>query len=302
MHAKHACGAVLGMLLPWMALPGETKAGDKPLVVGFSLPLLGYPMMADMKKAAEAEAESLGVKLRVTDAHFGLETQINDLGRLVEEHVDGILVSPMPFGSLAPAIDAAVGAGVPVVRILGGAEDKAIATWDTDTVQGGRMAARFIVEKLGGKGSVLVLEGKGGFQSQFRAAFDEELKRSSARVLASTSTDLYRGMAKQAMVALIGQNPRFDAVLAVNDTLALGAIDALIEAGIDPSTKLVVGWDATPEALQAIDQRKLGATFSQQVDEQTRQGLRCLVEYIRTKKAPAAKYLQVAPKLITKQD
>lgn len=303
MATRHALGVLIGAVLPvTMALAEQKpKGGEEQVVIGFSLPLLGYPMMADMKEAAEAEAEALGVKLVVTDAHFAVTTQARDVEGLVQERVDGILINPMPFGSVTPQIDAAVAAGVPVVKVLAvEGKDKAIATFGTDLEEGGRMAARFVIEKLGGKGSVLVIEGTNGFGSEFKAAFEEGLKGSKVKVIASASADLFKPQAKRAMATLIDQNPRFDAVLGVNDTLALGAMEALIDAEIDPSKKVLVGWDATPEAIDAVQRGMLAATVSQQVGEQTRQGLRCLVDYVRTKKAPAARHVLIAPKLITK--
>ncbi len=82
--------------------------------------------------------------------------------------------------------------------------------------------------------------------------------------------------------------------------LALGAIDAMVEAGIDPASKATVGWNVSPDSRRAIEEGKLGATIDPRTGEQARQALRVLVDYVRTKKMPASKQVLVAPKLITK--
>ncbi len=102
------------------------------------------------------------------------------------------------------------------------------------------------------------------------------------------------------MAGLIREHPRFDAVYGEADILALGAIDAMVEAGIDPAGKVTIGWSASPDARRAFEEGKLSAIVDPRTGEQARHALRILVDYVRTKKGPPSKHVLVAPKLITK--
>ncbi len=300
MTSKHACCLLIGLWLPLCgAMAGEAKSADKQLAIGFSMAELESPIFVEMKKAAEAEAAMLGVNLMPMGARFSSDLQTDHVDILVEKRVDGILLNPVPYAFLTPAIDAAVDAGVPVVKVLADpGPDKALAVVGTDVAQGARLAAKFVAEKLGGSGSVLVLEGKG--LEALKVAFEKELQGSNVTILASAPAGMLRANAKQVMVGLIREHPRFDAVVGANDVQVLGAIDAMVEAGIDPAGKVTLGVDATPDARRAIVEGKLGATIDPRSGEQARQALRILVDYIRTKKMPASKQILVVPKLITK--
>jgi ribose transport system substrate-binding protein len=306
MISKHAFSLLIGLALPLCtSLAAEVKPpAGKQIVIGVSVPVGDYWLFAKMKEGAEAEAAALGVKVLVFDAHFSPETQVRDMARLVASHVDGILLTPMPTGSLREAIDAAVAAGIPVVKVLSNAaEDKALLAIGADAVQGGRMGARFVIEKLGNKGSVIVLDDPKGssLHAPFVNAFDEELKTSNVKVLVREPTDWYRGKVRNIVTTLLAKYPQFDAVFAMDDMTILGAIDAMYAANVDPETKVTVGWDATAEAVLRVQEGALSATFDQLPAEQAKQGLRYLVDYIRNKKAPRSREILLAPQLVTKQ-
>lgn len=308
------CGLLVGLVLPWTsALAAQGKAGKAAeIVIGVSLPLMGYPVYDEFRKGLEAEAAALGVKLDVSFAQFLAANQVEDLQRFVEDRVGGIVVSPVPKGShgsdldLGPTIDAAVSAGVPVAVGCGWAEtDKALVRVIGDDAQAGRMAAKLVIDKLGGKGSVVEIDGPAGagFKAPFKAAFDEALRGTDVRVLASESSGVGIGNVEgeRAMTAILGKQREFDALFAVNDALVLGALQAMSQAGIDPATKVIVGSDATPDVLQWVKQGKVTATIDNDAREQGRQALRFLVEYIQEKKTPPNQIVHVAPKLITRE-
>jgi ABC-type sugar transport system substrate-binding protein len=304
MTPSRACGLLIGLVLPLCAATAsEAKAGDKQLTIGFALAEYQHWKFAEMKSAAEVEADALGVKLKTMDAHYLSMNQPDHVDVLVDERVDGILVNPVPAAPsalLGPAIDAAAEAGVPVVKVLADSgPDKALALVATDAALGAHLAARFVIDKLGGKGSVLFLEGYS--LAAATAAFEKELQGSDVKILARVRPGHpTRSEAKRVMAQLIREHPQFDAVLGMNDNVVLGAIDAMVEAGIDPSRKATITWIASPDTRRAIEAGQLGAALDLRPREQAVQALRILVEYLRTKKVPASKEILVAPKLITK--
>ncbi len=306
------CGLMAGLILPCfsaLAAPGKA-GGSSDIVVGVSLPLMGYPVYDEFRKGMELEAAALGVKLDVSFAQFLAANQVEDIQRFVEDHVQGIVVAPVPKGShgsdldLGPTIDAAVAAGVPVAIGCGWAEtDKALVRVTSDDVEAGRRAAKLVIEKLGGKGSVVELEGPAGagFKAPFKAAFDEALQGTGVHVLVSVPAGVGPSDGQRAMETILSKQREFDALFAVNDSLVLGALQAMSQAGIDPSKKVIIGADATPDVLQLVKQGTVTATVDHDPREQGRQTLRYLVEYVKGKKTPPQRDVHVAPKLITRE-
>ncbi len=243
-----------------------------------------------------------------TDCYNDPFQQTSDLLDFVKQGVRGIVLVPMP--GVTPVIDATVKAGVVVVTVGDRADtDKVLLQSGPDNVEVGRLAAKFIVEKLGNKGSVLEIEGAGFgavissasiAATDRKAGFDEVIQKSNVKLLASRGASWNRGLARGAMETMMKQAPSFDAVFAANDDMILGAIDAISAAGIDPSTKVTVGVDATPPALESIKAGKLTATIDPMLAKQARQAIDALVGYIKNKTMPPQRYMLVKPELVTK--
>ena len=182
-------------------------------------------------------------------------------------------------------------AGIPVATVDRKANtDQVLVHVGADNVEGGRAAARFIIEKLGGKGTVIELEGTPGASPAIdrKKGFDEVINASPGmRILVSQTADFNRARANDVMENLMQAYPEFDAVFGANDEMIIGAIEAMSSAGIDLATKVTAGFDATPDAFAYMKEGKLGATIDQFPGRQASQALTILVEYIRDKKEPA---------------
>jgi ABC-type sugar transport system substrate-binding protein len=303
MSPKSACAVVAGLLLPaCLALAADPPATTaKQLVIGVSVPTLDHPMFAQMREAAEAEAAQLGVKVEIADAHWSADRQAMDLERMVDQKVSGILYSPVAAALLSEALDGAVAAGIPVVQVQGGkAPEKVLGAFGADEVSGGRMLAQLVIQRLRGQGVVVELVGMGPSWNAVRASFEEELRTSRVKPFVAEPIEIQRGMAQQRIAALLREGRRFDAVVAVNDLLALGAADALRAAGVDPGSKVIVGLDASPEGRRAVEQGVLTATFDPRTGDQTRLGLRCLVDLIQRGKKPVTRDVLLPPRMITR--
>lgn len=303
MISKHVLGLLFGIALPLhTALAAEIGAAtETATVLGLSVPGLDYPLYAELKQAAEAEAAALGVKLVVADAHGSADRQVGDLLRFVDQHVKGILYSPISVALVAEALDEAAAAGIPAVQLHAGkGPEKALGSFSADDVSGGRMAAKFVIQRLGGKGAVLELVAMGPAWNGFRASLDAELRAAKLEVFVAEPLEIQQGRAQQAVAALLREQRRFDAILAVNDRLALGAVEALRAAGIDPASKVIVGLDGLPEARRAVQEGTLSATLDPRIGEQARLGVRCLVTRVRTGAAPLIRDVYLPPLLFTR--
>ncbi len=288
------------LLLAFALLIPTALFAEDPITIGVSFAYLWHPVHAAMLSAAQKMAANLGVRLVSLDANDSY-TQASGLQDFVTQKVNGILVTPIDTESLVPAIKKAVSAGIPVVTVDRKANsDKVLAHVGVDDVQGGRMAARYVIEKLGNKGTVIELEGQKGASPTIdrKKGFDEVIGKSNVKLLASQEAGFDRGTAFSVMERLIKAYPNFDAVFAANDDMILGAIAAISVAKIDPSKKVTIGWDASDGGLASVKQGKLGATIEAFPDQQASQALTVLVDYIKNKKKPEGAVIYISPKLV----
>lgn len=294
-------------LASWPASAAGGEAGKAKVVIGVTLPA-DEGAFREARQALEAEAAALGVEIEVVGAQWSPDVQAIQIEDFVEQHVRGILVLAVPKGlkvgeELGPIVDEAVAAGIPVVTAGGPLPTSTVvAHVSTDLVQAGRLAGKLAIAKLGRGGAVLALEGPPGsaFNAEFVTGFEQALAGSKVRIVAREPAGFCRDSGKGVTAALIGEHPRFDAVLAVNDALILGAIDAMSEAGVNPATKVTIGIDGSPEARALVQDGRLTATFDHRIGEQARQALRALAGNVQDGTKPARKVILVAPELVTK--
>ena len=262
--------------------------------------------MSWMRYAAEAikkEAERLGINLIVFDSENDIAKQAANIEDAVAKGVDAIITDPIDVKSLNPAIEEAVNKGVPVVTFDRAAVGAPYLFFvGSDDVLAGRLAAKFIATKLGGKGKVVVLEGTPGSSPALDRGkgFKEEIaKYPEIEIAFWQSGEFYREKGMAVMEdAIAATGGKFDAVYSQNDDMMIGAIEAMKDAGIDPKNVVTVATDGIPDALLLVKEGVLDATIQYPV-EQAPLALRYLVEYLQTGQMPPAKDTRVAPWLIT---
>jgi len=297
------------ILIPAFAFASGSKeaaagsTANKQLVIGMSVPGLQFPFFVTMKNDAEKAAAALGAKIVFADAQNQSAKQASDVENFIAQGVDAILISPMTTDSLVPAIEDAVKAGIPVATVDRKANtDKVLVHVGADNVQGGRAAAQFIIDKLGNKGTVIELEGTPGSSAAIdrKNGFDEVMNKSNVKILVSQNAEFDRAKGQNVMESLIQKYPKFDAVFGANDEMIIGAIEAMSGAGIDPASKVTIGFDATPDAFQYMKEGKLNATIDQFPGKQAGQALQYLSDYIKNKTKPAKAVVYINPEPVTK--
>jgi ABC-type sugar transport system substrate-binding protein len=294
------------MVLPLAVFAGGAKEGGAggQITIGLTLPGLQFPFFVTMKNDFDSMAAKLGVKVVYIDAQNDSSKQVAAVESFISQKVNGIVISPMTVNSLVPAIEEAVKAGIPVATVDRKANtDKVLAHVGADNVEGGRAAARYVVQKLGGKGTIIELEGTPGASPAIdrKKGFDEVIAQNSGlKILVSQAADFNRAKANSTMENLMQSYPKFDAVFGANDEMIIGAIEAMSAAGVDPSKKVTVGYDATPDAFAYIKDGKLGATVDQFPGKQASQALNFLIDYIKNKKKPAQTVIYIQPEAVTK--
>ncbi|MFE2291753.1 substrate-binding domain-containing protein [Streptomyces sp. NPDC059452] len=237
--------------------------------VGMSLSTLNNPFFVQMKDGAQAEAERAGIDLTVTDAQNDASQQANQLQNFTSSGFSSIIVNPVDSDAVGPGVRSANKAAIPVVAADRGVNKADTATLvASDNVAGGKLAAEALADKLGGKGSIVILQGTAGTSASRErgAGFAEGLKAyPDIKVVAKQPADFDRTKGLDVMTNLVQSHPGITGVFAENDEMALGAAKALgTKAG---SSVSVVGFDGTPDGLKAVEDGTLYASVAQQPAE-----------------------------------
>ena len=274
---------------------------DGQVVIGLAVPSLTHPFFIYLKKSVVDEAQKLGVKVIDADAQDSAAKQMSIVENFIAQGVDGVLMSPIGADSLAPAVEALNQAKIPVATV-----DRQVSSGEilihvgADNVEGGRAAARYIIERLAGKGRVIELEGVPGASPTIdrKRGFHEEIEKTDIEVVASQSADFQRAKGQSVMENLLQVQHDFQAVYAANDEMILGALEAMQARKVDSAKVVTVGYDAIPDALVYLKDGRLTATVEQFPGEQARKALRTLVAFIRDGTRPASAELFLKPIVI----
>ncbi|MFW3463600.1 substrate-binding domain-containing protein [Streptomyces sp. 058-1L] len=270
--------------------------------VGMSLSTLNNPFFVQMKDGAQAEAKKAGIDLTVTDAQNDASQQANQLQNFTSSGVSSIIVNPVDSDAVGPGVRSANKADIPVIAADRGVNKADTATLvASDNVAGGKLAADALADKLGGKGSIVILQGTAGTSASRErgAGFAEGLKAyPDIKVVAKQPADFDRTKGLDVMTNLVQSHPGITGVFAENDEMALGAVKALgSKAGTSVS---VVGFDGTPDGLKAVGAGTLYASVAQQPRELGRIAVQNAVK--AAKGDTVEKTVKVPVKVVTREN
>ena len=245
---------------------GGGAAGAKR--VGVTLLTREHEFYRELEAGLREAAQKAGYELIVTSGDFDLAKQQSQIENFIVQRVDAVVVCPADSKGIGPAIDQANQAGIPVftadIAAQGG---RVISHVASDNLEGGRMAAEYIARALGGQGSVGII-GQQEVQSGLdrENGFKEEMqKHPGIKIVAVLNGGGVRDRALKAAEDMLQGNPGLKAIFGINDDSALGALSAAEARG--RSDLVLVGYDATPEAVNAI---KRGSQLKADVAQQPR--------------------------------
>ena len=248
------------------AAASEPAAATSTATVGLAVSTLNNPFFVSLRNGAEAEAKKEGINLITVDAQDDPAKQQASVEDLIQKKVNVILINPTDSAAVANVVKEATSKGIKVVsldRSVTGAEVSAHIA--SDNVAGGKMAGEFLLEKLGGKGNIVELEGIAGSSAArergqgFHQVVDG---KADVKLLAKQPADFDRAKGLSVMENIIQGNKGIQGVFAHNDEMALGAVKAIQAAGL--KNVVVVGFDATSDAVAAVKAGTLAATVQQQ--------------------------------------
>ncbi len=235
--------------------------GDKK--IGLVISTLNNPFFVDLEAGAKEKAKELGATLITLDSQDDSATELSNVEDLVNQKVDLILINPTDSDAVKSAVEAANAAKIPVITLDRGANGgEVVAHIASDNVAGGVLAGEFIVDKLGGEGKVVELEGiPGASAARDRGeGFNKALEGTKIEVVARQTANFDRAEGLSVMENILQAEPDIKAVFAHNDEMALGALEAIKASGRDI---MVVGFDATDDAKAAVADGSMAATVEQ---------------------------------------
>ena len=295
--------AVAGIL----ALGGTAVRADDVTVMT-SVPGLNFPFFVHMLKAMQEEGKALGIKTVESDGQNSAPKQSSDVEAAVVQGLGGIVISPIDVNAMAPSLQAAVDNGVKVVTI-----DRRVAGVNgitahvgADNVKGGEAQGEWVLATFPNGATIINLQGQPGASP----AIDRnkglhnvlDAHKDKYRFVAEQTANFARDQGLSVTESLLtGLSTPPDVIVAANDDMALGAIEAVKGKGIADKVK-VIGFDALPEALGAVRDGALAGTVEQFPGGQSRKAMQIMVEQLKDGKQPESDLVLLTPIMITKDN
>jgi inositol transport system substrate-binding protein len=300
---RTVCGTALASVL---VVPAFRHAGAADqLTIMMSVPSLQFPFFVHMMKELKAEATALGdITVIESDGQKSTTKQTADVEAAMVQQVNGIVISPNEVDAMAPVLQQAVDAGVPVVTIdrrVDGVPDL-LAHVGADNVAGGEAQGKYIMETFPNGAKIVNLQGQPGASP----AID---RNKGVHNVLDAAADKYTFVAEQTAEfardkglsvtesILAGLDSPPDVIVAANDDMALGALEAVNALNLKDKIK-IIGFDALPEALASVRDGGLAATVEQFPGGQSRKAMQVLVDKLRFGKEPE-KVTLLTPIIIT---
>ncbi|MCL4416481.1 MAG: sugar ABC transporter substrate-binding protein [Actinobacteria bacterium] len=257
----------------------ETTTKKEQFEVGFIIPgayeSFYFDTMADAVKAAVAKKENINVQVILGLDQQDIEVQIKIIEDLTQKNVDLLAVAVNDPNAVVSSLLKAQQKGIPVILLdtLKPPEGlDVLSLIGSDDETGGEMIAKYIVELLGGKGKIAVLEGiPGQYANEFRLKGFRSVIDSypDIEIVASQPANWDRFQAMNVMKSILQSNPDIDLIWGVDDEMAIGAVKALEDAAATGKfyDVMVCGYNGDKEAIESLKKGKMKATILQQPAE-----------------------------------
>ncbi|EKS70820.1 MULTISPECIES: ABC transporter substrate-binding protein [Caballeronia] len=258
--------APLGAMLPLSAF------AQKPIVLGFAQVGAESEWRTANTESIKSSAKEAGIDLKFSDAQQKQENQIKAIRSYIAQKVDVIAFSPVVETGWETVLVEAKNAKIPVVltdRAISSKDDSLYVTFiGSDFTEEGRKAGRWLVEKeKGNPGPINIVELQGTVGSapaiDRKKGFEEIIKSDPKfKIIRSQTGDFTRAKGKEVMEAFLkAEGKKINVLYAHNDDMAIGAIQAIEEAGMKPGKDIIIiSVDGVKGAFEAMMAGKLNVS------------------------------------------
>lgn len=260
------CLALLTACVPARKAAAPT-ADESQVLLGFSQLGSESAWRIGNTKSIQEAAVRAGVQLMFENAEQKQEKQIKAIRSFIAYQVDVIALSPIVEDGWDNVLKEAKAAGIPVLttdrRIVTSDESLLVGFLGSDFKEEGRKAGRFVMQKMADAGQVNIVEISGTVDStpmrQRGAGFRSVLASDSRfTIIESVSGDFLRSKGKECMQGLLSRHHDIHVLFSHNDSMTLGAIEAIEEAGLIPGKDIViVTVDGEQAAIDLLKQGKI---------------------------------------------
>jgi ribose transport system substrate-binding protein len=284
---------------------GGRSDGLRPVVrIGVSLLTRTHPFYQDLEAGLATEAAAHGYELNVQSGEFDVARQKDQIENFIVERVSAVVVCPCDSKSIGTSIQAANRTGIPVftadIAVL--AEGvRVVSHIASDNVAGGRLAARALIAALGGKGRIAIIDHPEveSVIQRVRGFEEEVAAQPGMKIVAKLSGRGMKDAAFRTAEDILQAHPDLDGIFGINDDSALGALAAVEKAG-RLGRVVIVGFDAVPEARQAIAAGRIYADVVQQPRTIGEETIKAVAAYMAGDPVPPTHLIPC--RLFTKDD
>jgi ribose transport system substrate-binding protein len=262
-------------------------AAAKRVRLGFSASGLHHSAYVIVAKGMQEEAKRQDVELIVTDSKDQLAKQISDIEDLITKGVDALMVNAVAKGT-EPVVEKAYDKGIKVLAIQRTVATPKIHQFiGSENVEVGRFGAEWVVKKLNGKGNVVVMQGiPGAASSDDRLKGSNEVwpKHPGIKIVTNQPGMYNRAKAIGVMENILQAHKEIDLIYCFNDDMAIGVVGALKAAN---RKAMVVGMDAIPDAVKAVERGEMTATIEIDFHQEGVVAVQNALKLIKGDKLPA---------------
>ncbi len=258
---KKSCLFLIALIVTLSFIQTSYAQEKKKIKVGFSQIGAESAWRTAETKSIRDEAEKRGVDLKFSDAQQKQENQIKALKAFAAQKVDAVILAPVVETGWEPVLRELKSAKIPVILVDRGVKVSDDSLYTTliasDFIEEGRMAGKWLSEKMNKKGNIVELKGTTGAAPAIdrEKGFHEIIdKCPDMKIIKSQTGDFTRAKGKEVMEAFLkAEGKNINAVYAHNDDMALGAIQAIEEAGMKPGKDIIiVSIDGVKDAFTAM--------------------------------------------------
>ncbi|WP_219267465.1 sugar ABC transporter substrate-binding protein [Pseudomonas sp. Xaverov 259] len=256
--------------------------------IGVSIARVDDNFMTYVRTGLEAAAKQQDVQIQFEDAQGDVVRQLNQVEGFLNQKVDAVIVLPVDTAATANMTRAAVAAKTPLVYVNRHPDErtlpKGVVTVASNDIEAGQLQMRYLAEKLGGKGNVAIIMGdlaQNATHDRTEGARQVLKDFPGIKVVEQQSAEWQRSKGMDLTSNWLLAGAQFDAIVANNDEMAIGAAMALQQAGKAKGEIVIIGIDGLPDGLAAIKRGMLTASVFQDPKAQATQAVESAIRMIK---------------------